>query len=163
VVVAGCHSWARVGARSGGAACGRARLHAVDEKEMMQTLDNVRVKLCWDACFLDDIVYMVCATGEKGGGVGNYGSVRCACAAHDYGKNVDCGTRPLLANCIGEGDICVANHLCVVGEVVVCAVFPFPYLNIFNRGVPSAFVRVSDESRFEKPDEVGFVCRGSEH
>jgi hypothetical protein len=41
--------------------------------------------------------------------------------------------------------------------------FPFPYLNIFDRGVPSASVRVADESRFEEPDEVGFVSLGSQH
>jgi hypothetical protein len=44
--------------------------------------------------------------------------------------------------------------LCGVGEVVVCPKFPFPYLNIFIRGVTASSVRMSDESRFEKPDEV---------
>jgi hypothetical protein len=56
--------------------------------------------------------------------------VRCACAAPDYGKNVYFGIRPVLANSIGDGGIFVANHLCGVGEVMVRAVFPFPYLDI---------------------------------
>jgi hypothetical protein len=43
---------------------------------------------------------------------------------------------------------------------VVLAMFPFPYLNLCDRGVTSAAVCVSDESRIEKPDEVGFMCRG---
>jgi hypothetical protein len=29
----------------------------------------------------------------------------------------------------------------------------------FYLGGPSASVRLADESRFEEPDEVGFVCR----
>jgi hypothetical protein len=68
----------------------------------------------------------------------------------------------MLANGIGEGSVFIANHLCGVGEVVVRAVFPFPYLNLFHRGVSSSAVGVTDESRFEKPDEVGFVYRGSQ-
>jgi hypothetical protein len=60
------------------------------------------------------------------------------------------------------GGVFIANNLCGVGGVVVRAVFPFPYLNTFSQGVTSAAVRVSDESRFEKPDEVGFVGRGSQ-
>jgi hypothetical protein len=50
-----------------------------------------------------------------------------------------------------------------MGEVVVRAVFPLPYLNLFYRGVPSAFAHVADESRFEEQDEVVFVSRGSRH
>jgi hypothetical protein len=83
--------------------------------------------------------------------------VRCTCAAHGYGKNVDLGTRPMLPNGIGEGGVIIANQLCGVREVVVCAVFSFPYLNLFNRGVTSTAVRTSDESRFEDPDEVRFM------
>jgi hypothetical protein len=45
----GCHSWAGVGARRVGASCGRARLYAVDEKEVVQPLDGVQVELCEDA------------------------------------------------------------------------------------------------------------------
>jgi hypothetical protein len=89
--------------------------------------------------------------------------VRCAYAAHDDGKNVDLCTRPVSTNCIGEGGAFIANHLCGVGEVVVCAVLPFPHLTFFYRGVSSSSVRVCDESRFEEPDEVGFMCRGSKH
>jgi hypothetical protein len=58
--------------------------------------------------------------------------VRCKCAARDYGKNVDLGTRPLLSSGIGEGGVFIANQLCGVGEVVVCAVCSFPYLNLFS-------------------------------
>jgi hypothetical protein len=54
------------------------------------------------------------------------------------------------------------NHLSCVGEVVVRAVLAFPYLNLFNRGVSAATVRVTDVSMFEDSDEVGFVCRGSQ-
>jgi hypothetical protein len=56
----------------------------------------------------------------------------------------------------------IADHLCGVGEVIVCAVYLFPYPNRFTRGVASAAVRMSDEYRFEKSDEVGFVCGGSQ-
>jgi hypothetical protein len=46
---------------------------------------------------------------------------------------------------------------------VVRAESPFPYhLNLFNRKVTSAAICVSHKSRFEKPDKVGFVCRGSQ-
>jgi hypothetical protein len=44
---------------------------------------------------------------------------------------------------------------------VVCAIFPFSYPNLINRGVTSAAVRMSDESRFEEPDEVEFMRGGS--
>jgi hypothetical protein len=37
---------AGVGARREGAACGRAILDGVDEKEMVQPLDGVQVELC---------------------------------------------------------------------------------------------------------------------
>jgi hypothetical protein len=61
-----------VGAVCGGVACGRARLDAVYEKEIMQPLDSVRVELCKDAgrvesCFLDEYARRVNADGEKGG------------------------------------------------------------------------------------------------
>jgi hypothetical protein len=46
----GCHSWSCVlSTGSGDAACGSARLDAVDQKEIMQPLDIVRVELCLDA------------------------------------------------------------------------------------------------------------------
>jgi hypothetical protein len=47
-----------------------------------------------------------------------------------------------------EGAVFIANHLCGVGEVAVRAVFPFPYLNLFNPVGTSAAVCVSDESGF---------------
>jgi hypothetical protein len=86
--------------------------------------------------------------------------VLCTRAAHDDRKDVDFGTSPVLTNGIGEGGVFFASHLRCVGEVVVRAIFPSPYMNIFNRGVTAATVCVADESRFEKPDKVGFVCRG---
>jgi hypothetical protein len=54
----------------------------------------------------------------------------------------------------------IANKLCGAGEVVVCGVFPFPYLNLFKRGVSSTAVRMFDESRFEELNEAGLVSRG---
>jgi hypothetical protein len=65
------------------------------------------------------------------------------------------------ADGIGEGGVFVANHLCCVREVVVCAVLPFPYVNLFNQGASAATVCVTDVSRFEDADKVRFVCRGS--
>jgi hypothetical protein len=50
-----------------------------------------------------------------------------------------------------------------VGEVVVRSIFPFPSLNLFDRGIPSTSARVADEFRFEEPDEVGFVSQGLRH
>jgi hypothetical protein len=47
-----------------------------------------------------------------------------------------------------------------VGEAVVGAVFPFPYLNMFDRGVSSSAVLMADEAGFEEADEAGFMCRG---
>jgi hypothetical protein len=45
----GCQSGAGVGARRIGASCGRARLDTVDEKEVVQPLDGVKVELWEDA------------------------------------------------------------------------------------------------------------------
>jgi hypothetical protein len=42
----GCHSRACMGAVSGGAAYGRARLDTVDTEEIVQPLDSVEVELC---------------------------------------------------------------------------------------------------------------------
>jgi hypothetical protein len=49
-----------------------------------------------------------------------------------------------MADGIGEGGIFGANQLRCVGEVVVCAVLPFPYLNNFNRRVSAGTVSVTD-------------------
>jgi hypothetical protein len=108
-------------------------------------------------------VRWVGAEGEKGGETSNGRCVACARATPAYGKNGNFSTRHVQANGIGEGGIFVVNYVCGVGEVVVSAIFLFPYLNMFDRGVPSASARVTDESRFEEPDEVGFVCWGSQH
>ena len=48
-----------------------------------------------------------------------------------------------------------------MSEVVVCAVLPFPYLNLFYGCVTSATVGVTNEAGFEDADEVRFVCGGS--
>jgi hypothetical protein len=45
----GCQSGAGVGARRVGPSCGRARLDAVDEKEVVQPLNGVQVELYEDA------------------------------------------------------------------------------------------------------------------
>jgi hypothetical protein len=68
----------------------------------------------------------------------------------------------VLADRIGEGGVLGANHLSCVREVVVRAVLPFPYLIVFTRGVSVAIVCVTDVSRFEEWDKVGFVRRGSQ-
>jgi hypothetical protein len=85
-----------VGAVSGGVACSHARFDAVGEKEMVQPLDNVQVELLYDecgveSCFRDEFVMRVSAECQKGGETGYCGCVRCTCAAHDCGKNVDLG------------------------------------------------------------------------
>jgi hypothetical protein len=60
-----------------------------------------------------------------------------------------------------ECEFC-SNHVGCLGEVVVGAVLPLLYLNLFYRRVTAATVCVAvDESRFEEADEIGFVCRGS--
>jgi hypothetical protein len=88
--------------------------------------------------------------------------VRCTRAAHDDGEDVDCGTSLVLTYGIGEGAVFGTNQLGCVREVVVRAILPFPYLNLFNRRVSAATVRVTDVSRFDESDEVAFVCGGSQ-
>jgi hypothetical protein len=85
-----CQLGACVGAVNGGAACGRARFDAVDEKDMVQLLDSVQVELCEDACgvescFRDEFVRRASTTAEKGGENGDCGCVGCTCVARDYG------------------------------------------------------------------------------
>jgi hypothetical protein len=58
--------------------------------------------------------------------------VRCARAAHDDGEDVDFSTWPVAADGICEGCVFGTNQLGCLGEVVVCALLPFPYLNLFN-------------------------------
>jgi hypothetical protein len=95
-----------VGAGSGGAACVRARLDAVKEKEMVQLLDIVQAESSYDACCIescigDEFVGGVGAEGEEGGKAGNGEGVGGTSAAHDDGENVDSGARPMLSNSIG--------------------------------------------------------------
>jgi hypothetical protein len=59
--------------------------------------------------------------------------VRCARKAHDDGEDVDFGTLPVAADGTCEGCVFGTNQLGSVGEVVVRAVLPLPYLNLFNR------------------------------
>jgi hypothetical protein len=97
-----------VDAVSGGAECGRARLDAVYEKEMVQPLSIVQVESCEDACgvescFLDEFVMRVCAVGEEGSESVDGGCLRCSNAARDNGENIDIGIRPMLTNGICEG------------------------------------------------------------
>jgi hypothetical protein len=68
----------------------------------------------------------------------------------------------LLPYGIGEGGVFGTNHLGSVGQVVVRAILPFPYLNLIYRGVSAASVRVADVARFEESDKVGFVRGGSQ-
>jgi hypothetical protein len=87
--------------------------------------------------------------------------VRRACAAHDDGKDVDFSTWPVAADSICEGCVFGANQVGCLGEGVVRAVLPLPYLNLFNCWVTAATVYVTDESRFEEVYKVGFVRRRS--
>ena len=103
----------------------------------MKPLDSVRVELCKDArrvesCFGYEFVGRVGAAGEERGETCDGGRVRCARAAHDDGEDVDYGSWPVVADGICEGCVFVSNQVGCVGEVVVSAVFPFPYLNLFN-------------------------------
>jgi hypothetical protein len=58
--------------------------------------------------------------------------VRCTRAAHDDGENVDLCTWPVATDGIGEGGVFGTNDLGYLGEVVIRAVLPLPYLNLFN-------------------------------
>jgi hypothetical protein len=57
----------------------------------------------------------VSAEGEKGGEASSGGCVGCARATHDDEKNVDFGTRQVLANGIGEG-VYMSRIMCAVWE-----------------------------------------------
>jgi hypothetical protein len=58
--------------------------------------------------------------------------VQCSHAAHDHGEDVDFGAWPVAADGIGEGGVFGMYELGCLGEVVVRAVLPLPYLNLFN-------------------------------
>ena len=53
-------------------------------------------------------------------------------AAHDDGEDVDCDTWPVVADGMCEGGVFGTDQLGCLGEVVVRAVLPFSYLNLFN-------------------------------
>jgi hypothetical protein len=86
--------------------------------------------------------------------------VWCTCAAHDDGKDVDFGTWRVVSDGIGERGVFGTNQLGCLGEVVVRAVLPFPYMDLFNRGVSATTICVTDVSRFEESDKVGLVRWG---
>ena len=132
----------------------------------MQPLDSMRVELCKDArrveaCFGDEFIWRVGAGGEKGGETRDGGGVRCTCAAHDYGEDVDHCAWPVVSDGVRKGCVFGTYEVGCVREVVVCAVFPFSYLNLSYGCVASATVGVTNESGFEDADEVRFVCRGT--
>jgi hypothetical protein len=58
--------------------------------------------------------------------------VWCTRAAHDDGEDVDFGTWPMVADGICEGFVFGTDQLGCLGEVVVRAILPLPYLNLFN-------------------------------
>jgi hypothetical protein len=69
--------------------------------------------------------------------------VRCTPAAHDDGEDVDLGTWLVVADGICEGCVFCSNEVGCLGEVVVGAVLPLPYLNLFDRRVTAATVSVT--------------------
>jgi hypothetical protein len=100
-------------------------------------MDRVRVELCKDArrvesCLGDEFVMRVSAEGEERGETCDGGGVRCARAAYDDGEDIDLGTWPVVADGICEGCVFGSNQVGCLGEVVVCAVLPLPYLNFLN-------------------------------
>jgi hypothetical protein len=85
-----------------------------------------------------------------------------ACAAYDDREDVNICTVSEAAEGVGKRDVCIADELRGVRDLIVCAVLPFSYVNLFNRGVSVTGVRVPEESWFEKADEVWFADGGSE-
>jgi hypothetical protein len=57
--------------------------------------------------------------------------VRSTRAANDNGEDVDVGARRMDSDGICEGCVFGVNQLGCVGDVVVRAVLPFPYLDLF--------------------------------
>jgi hypothetical protein len=88
---------------------------------------------CVKSCFGDGFVMRVGAEGEERGETCDGGCMRCTRAAHDDGEDVDLGTSPVVADGICEGCVFCSNQVGYLGEVVVSAVLPLPYLNFFNR------------------------------
>ena len=87
--------------------------------------------------------------------------MRCTCAAHDDGKDVYHCAWPVAADGVCKGCVFGTDEVSCVGEVIVRAVLPLSYLNLFDGCVSAAAVSVTDKSRFEKANEIGFVCGGS--
>jgi hypothetical protein len=87
---------------------------------------------CVKSCFGDEFVGRVGAEGEERGETCDGGCVWCTRAAHDDGEDVDLGTWPLVADGMCEGCVFGSNQVGCLGEVVVCAVLPLPYLNFLN-------------------------------
>ena len=111
----------------------------------MQPLDSMCMELCKnarrvEACFGDEFIRRVGAGGEKGGETRDGGGVRCTCAAHDDGEDVDHCAWPVVADGVRKGCVFGTYEVGCVSEVVVCAVLPFPYLNLFYGCVTSATV-----------------------
>jgi hypothetical protein len=67
----------------------------------------------------------------------------------------------MAADGICQGCVFGTNQVGRLGEVVVRAVFPLSYLNLFNGLVSTATVCVTDESKFEEADKVGFMRGGT--
>jgi hypothetical protein len=88
---------------------------------------------CVESCFGYKFVRRVGAEGEERGETCDGGCVWCTRAAHDDGEDVDLGILPVVADGIREGCVFGSNQVGCLGEVVVCAVLPLPYLNFLNR------------------------------
>ena len=58
--------------------------------------------------------------------------MRRARAAHDDGEDVDLVSWPVVADGVCEGCVFGSNEVGCLGEIVVCAVFPLPYLDFLN-------------------------------
>jgi hypothetical protein len=117
------------------------------------------VELCKDArrveaCFGGEFVRRVGAGGEEGGETRDGGGVRCTCAAHDYRKDVYHCARPVAADGVCKGCVFGTYEVSCLGEVVVRAVLPFPYLNLFYRCVTAAIVCVKPRFVLEEDSPV---------
>jgi hypothetical protein len=60
------------------------------------------------------------------------GCVRCTRAAHDDGEDVDHCAWPVAADGVCEGCVFGAYEVSCLGEVIIRAIVPFPYLNLFD-------------------------------
>jgi hypothetical protein len=83
-------------------------------------------------------------------------------ATHNDGEDIYLGTRLVESEGVGKRGVFISDKLRGVMEVIVCAILPFPYFDLFNRGVATSGIRVADEHGFEESDEVEHVSEGSE-